>query len=55
MKNEAVAEWGDGAALDTMGSNSRVRAIRARVELGWTPTARSLLDEIEFGCYSDEK
>jgi nucleoside-diphosphate-sugar epimerase len=49
---EAAAEWGEGAAENTMGSNSRVRAKRARAELGWTPAARSLIDEIEHGCYA---
>lgn len=49
---EAAAEWGDGAANDTMGSNSRVRAVRARTELGWSPKAPPLLEEIEHGCYA---
>lgn len=49
---EAAAEWGEGPANDTMGSNSRVRAKRARAELGWQPQARSLIDEIERGCYA---
>jgi nucleoside-diphosphate-sugar epimerase len=49
---EAAAEWGDGPAQDSMGSNSRVRAVRARKELGWTPTGPSLLEEIERGCYA---
>jgi nucleoside-diphosphate-sugar epimerase len=48
---EAAAEWGEGTAQDTMGSNSRVRAVRARRELGWLPRQRSLLDEIMDGCY----
>lgn len=48
---EAVAEWGEGGARYTMGSNSRVRAVRARKELGWSPSAPSLLDEVERGCY----
>ncbi len=52
---EATAEWGDGPASDTMGSNSRVRAKRARAELGWRPQARSLIEEIERGCYAQEK
>ena len=43
---EAAAEWGEGAANYTMGSNSRVRAVRARRELGWTPHRPSLLDTI---------
>jgi len=49
---DAAAEWGAGAADNTMGSNSRVRAKRARAELGWKPAARSLIDEIEHGCYA---
>jgi hypothetical protein len=49
---EAAAEWGEGPAADTMGSNSRVRAKRARAELGWDPPARSLIEEIEHGCYA---
>ena len=50
---EAAAEWGEGPANDTMGSNSRVRGRRARKELGWAPRAPSLLEEIERGCYAD--
>jgi hypothetical protein len=34
-----------------MASNSRVRARRARRELGWLPSARGLIEEIEQGCY----
>jgi nucleoside-diphosphate-sugar epimerase len=52
---EAAAEWGEGAAKDTMGSNSRVRAKRAREELGWQPHARSLIEEIERGCYAEDR
>jgi nucleoside-diphosphate-sugar epimerase len=46
---EAAAEWGEGPANDTMGSNSRVRANRARAELGWRPRERSLIEEIARG------
>ena len=46
---EAAAEWGEGPANDTMGSNSRVRAKRARAELGWKPAERSLIEEIARG------
>ena len=49
---EAAAEWGEGPANDTMGSNSRVRARRARAELKWTPRERGLIEEIERGCYA---
>ena len=52
--DEAAAEWGEGPANDTMGSNSRVRAKRARAELGWRPQAASLIEEIEHGCYAPE-
>ena len=51
--DEAAGEWGRGAAENTMGSNSRVRAVRARSELGWSPKARSVIEEIETGCYRD--
>ena len=50
---EAAAEWGEGAASYTMGSNSRVRALRARRELGWTPHRPSLLEDIERGSYKE--
>jgi nucleoside-diphosphate-sugar epimerase len=50
--DEAAAEWGEGPANDTMGSNSRVRAKRARTELAWTPTGKGLIEEIERGCYA---
>ena len=46
---EAAAEWGEGAAAYTMGSNSRVRAVRARRELGWRPSRPSLLETIARG------
>jgi len=52
---EAAAEWGEGPANDTMGSNSRVRARRARAELNWRPAGRSLIEEIERGCYAQEE
>jgi nucleoside-diphosphate-sugar epimerase len=52
---EAATVWGEGAASDTMGSNSRVRAKRARAELGWRPQGPSLIDEIERGCYAQER
>jgi nucleoside-diphosphate-sugar epimerase len=44
---EAAAEWGDGAANYSFGSNSRVRATRARRELGWSPNHGTLLEDIE--------
>ena len=50
--DEAAREWGEGAAQNTMGSNSRVRAVRARADLGWRPSRPSLIDEIEHGCYA---
>jgi nucleoside-diphosphate-sugar epimerase len=50
--DEASREWGERTAQNTMGSNSRVRAIRARTQLGWRPSRPSLIDEIESGCYA---
>jgi nucleoside-diphosphate-sugar epimerase len=52
---EAALEWGEGPANDTMASNSRVRAKRARAELNWRPQARSLIEEIERGCYAQKR
>jgi len=52
---EAAAEWGEGAANDTMGCNSRVRAKRARADLGWRPCGPSLIEEIERGCYTETR
>jgi len=49
---EAAAEWGEGPANYTMGSNSRVRGRRAREDLGWAPSGTSLIEEIERGCYA---
>jgi len=51
--DDAAAEWGEGSANDTMGSNSRVRAKRARAELKWQPRERSLIEEIARGCYAE--
>ena len=48
-KDEAIAEFGEGPAAYTYGSNSRVRATRARRELGWSPHHDSLLEMIEGG------
>ncbi len=50
---EAVAELGEAAANFSFGSNSRVRALRARRELGWKPVGPALLDEIERGAYAE--
>ena len=49
---EAATEWDEGTTEDTMASNSRVRAKRAR-QLGWKPNARGLIEEIEQGCYRE--
>ncbi|NNF78869.1 MAG: NAD-dependent epimerase/dehydratase family protein [Rhizobiales bacterium] len=48
----AATHWGEGPAHNTMASNSRVRAMRARSELGWSPHAPSLIEEIETGIYA---
>ena len=45
-KQEAIAEFGEGPAAYTYGSNSRVRATRARRELGWAPRHDALLESL---------
>ena len=52
---EAVAEYGEPMTLYSLGSNSRVRAARARRELGWSPWRVSLVEEIERGAYVENK
>ncbi len=49
---EAVEFLGPGAHL-TFGSNSRVKADKARKVLGWEPKGPSLLHEIEHGTYKE--
>ena len=49
---EALAALGAGA-VTSYGSNSRVRAQKARLMLGWEPKGPALIDEIETGCYAD--
>ncbi len=49
---EAAAALGPGAHL-TFGSNSRVRAAKARKVLGWAPEGPSLLHEVEQGAYRE--
>jgi nucleoside-diphosphate-sugar epimerase len=43
----AVAKWGRELAVFALGSNSRVRAAKARKELGWAPQRRSVLEWVE--------
>ena len=45
-REAAIAEWGHGPAVYSLGSNSRVRGPRARSDLGWRPAGPSLLDWI---------
>ena len=51
--DEAFAELGP-AAYTTYGSNSRIRAAKARGMLGWAPKGPALIDEIERGCYRED-
>ncbi len=46
---EAIGEYGEPMTMYSLGSNSRVRAVRARVELGSAPSRIALLDDIERG------
>lgn len=43
----AASQWGPAKAFYTFGSNSRVRAVRARRELGWNPQHASALAWIQ--------
>ena len=45
--DEARACWGDRFPRSGLGSNSRVRGLRARRELGWTPSGPPLTDWIK--------
>jgi nucleoside-diphosphate-sugar epimerase len=49
---DAVDGLGPGAHL-SFGSNSRVRADKARAMLGWQPKGSTLSDEIEQGVYRE--
>ncbi|WP_439397547.1 NAD-dependent epimerase/dehydratase family protein [Bradyrhizobium sp. PMVTL-01] len=50
-KDQAIEEFGElgwqATSYSYYGSNGRVRAVRARQELGWKPTRPPLLDAIE--------
>jgi len=43
----AIAVWGLGRARYSLGSNSRIRGVRARKELGWRPLHASAITWIE--------
>jgi len=44
---DAIARWGRELAVFGLGSNSRVRADKARAELGWKPTHSSVQEWIK--------
>jgi nucleoside-diphosphate-sugar epimerase len=46
---DAAAQWGDTRVRYSLGSNSRVRARKARELLGWRPHRPSLLESIKAG------
>lgn len=50
---EAAARWGVPRARFSLGSNCRVRAMRARRELGWAPRHASVLDWIAHALPTD--
>lgn len=49
---EAVREWGV-SAMTSFGSNSRVRADKARRMLGWQPQGPPMLEDVEHGSYRE--
>ncbi|SDS14530.1 NAD-dependent epimerase/dehydratase family protein [Agrococcus carbonis] len=53
--DEAAERWGAARAYFTFGSNSRVRAVRARDELGWAPRHGSVLRWIREDLEIDEE
>lgn len=46
---EAIARWGREMAVFGLSSNSRIRADKARADLGWQPTHASVVDDILHG------
>ncbi len=46
---KAIAEWGEGAAIFALGSNSRIRGEAAK-KIGWKPTRESVLDDVPRCC-----
>jgi nucleoside-diphosphate-sugar epimerase len=50
----AAGMWGEAMAYFSLGSNSRVRATRARQELGWVPRQKSVIEWVlqEMPTYS---
>lgn len=46
LAESAARQWGEARAYYTYGSNSRVRAKRARAELGWSPRHTSAISWI---------
>lgn len=50
----AAERWGEPTAYFSLGSNSRVRSVRARRELSWTPRYVSVIDWIRDGMPIDE-
>jgi nucleoside-diphosphate-sugar epimerase len=52
--DEAIGALGEEAARYALASNSRVRGVRARQELGWAPRYDTLLEEIRSGVYRED-
>lgn len=50
----AAQRWGEAMAYFSLGSNSRVRSVRARSELGWMPRHTSVIDWILGEMPADE-
>jgi nucleoside-diphosphate-sugar epimerase len=51
---DAIDVFGKFRALVAFGTSSRSRAPRSRHELGWNPTERDVIEEIEEGSYRQE-
>jgi nucleoside-diphosphate-sugar epimerase len=46
---KAIAEWGQGAAIFALGSNSRIRSEAAK-KMGWKPNRESVLEDVPRCC-----
>ena len=51
----AAQRWGEPKAYFSLGSNSRVRSVRARSELGWAPRHSSVIDWVLGEMPADEE
>ena len=49
-----VIRWKSHNGMGKRRGGRPVTSVKARRMLGWTPKGRTLMDEIENGCYRDD-